>query len=65
MDIFWDRHKPGLFLMTFINLLGVFLKVKVQNRNNFGGCLIPNTFLVMPDFFDFFIYLFFFFWGGG
>ena len=39
VDIFWYHHKTGIYFMSFIYILGDFLKVKVQNRNIFfGGC---------------------------
>ena len=31
VDIFWGHHKIGLYLGSFICILGSFLKVKEQN----------------------------------
>ena len=35
MGIFWDNHKTGLVLG---GISMHFLKIKVQNWDNFGGC---------------------------
>ena len=40
MDIFWGRYKTELLLVVIFIHLGLFLKVKVQNGDMFGGSLI-------------------------
>ena len=37
-NIFWGRHKIGLYLGVISMHLGSFLKVKVHNGDIFGGC---------------------------
>ena len=44
VEIFRGHRKTGLFWQLFLNILGLFLKVKIQNWNIFGGLLTFNDF---------------------
>ena len=49
VDISGGHRKTGLFLEV-LNILWLFLKVKIQNWNIIGDLLTFNDFWVMPDF---------------
>ena len=72
MDIFGGHHRTGVFLGSFLYILGLFLKVKVKNWIFFffflggGGCVwgVLN-FKYCFRLCLIFLIFFFFFWGGG
>ena len=45
VDIFLVRHKIGLYLGSFLCILGPFLKVKLENGGYFYGWLKFQIFL--------------------